>query len=209
MKTPAYTPSPAPNRPESGQPAEALLRRGVTLERLTLAWNVVGIAVLAVAALAARSVALAGFGLDSLVEIGASWVVLWVLVGERQVGQRKVLRLIGFAFLVLAAYVATQSVVVLVTGHHAHVSRVGIAWTAMTAATMFLLAIGKARTGKAMGNPVLIAEGRVTFVDGLLATSVLVGLGLNALFGMWWADPTAGFVIVFYGIKEAHAILRD
>ena len=92
-----------------------LLRRGVLLEQVTLGWNVAGIAVLAVAALRARSVALAGFGLDSLIEIGASTVVLWELAGAGHDRQRKALRLIAFAFLALACYIAVQSVVVLAT----------------------------------------------------------------------------------------------
>ena len=82
-------------------------------------------------------------------------------------------------------------------------------WTALTAAVMFTLAAGKARTGAALDNPVLRTEGRVTLIDGLLALSVLIGLTLNATAGAWWADPVAGFVIVFYGIKEAVSIFRQ
>ena len=188
---------------------EQLLRRGVTLERVTLGWNVVGIVVLAFAAFTARSVALAGFGLDSLVEIGASTVVLWELAGTGEDRRRRALRLIGAAFVALAVYITVQSCVVLAAGYHPHHSPVGIAWTAVTAAVMFGLAAGKARTGRALGNPVLATEGRVTFVDGLLAVSVLAGLILNATTGAWWADPLAGFVIVFYGLKEARAIFRE
>jgi divalent metal cation (Fe/Co/Zn/Cd) transporter len=186
--------------------SRALLQRGVKLERVTMVWNVVGIVVLAVAAIAARSVALAGFGLDSLVEIAASTVVLWELSGTGQPRQRLALRLIGAAFIALAAYIAVQSTVVLVSGYHPRRSLIGIAWTAMTAAVMFILAAAKANTGRALNNPVLQTEARVTFVDGLLATAVLVGLALNASLGVWWADPAAGFVIVFYGLKEAWTI---
>jgi divalent metal cation (Fe/Co/Zn/Cd) transporter len=185
-----------------------LLRRGVLLERITLGWNVVGVVALAYAALRARSVALAGFGLDSLVEIGASTVVLWELSGTGDDRQRKALRLIGFAFIALAIYIAVQSTVVLVAGFHPKHSPLGIAWTTLTAAIMFALAAGKTRAGAALDNPVLRTEGRVTFIDGLLAASVLVGLTLNAAAGAWWADPLAGFVIVFYGLKEANTIFR-
>jgi divalent metal cation (Fe/Co/Zn/Cd) transporter len=183
-----------------------LLRRGRILEGITLAWNVAGIIVLAIAAVRARSVALAGFGLDSLIEIGASAVVLWELSGTGEDRQRRALRLIGGAFLALAAYLAVQSVIVLVTGYHPRHSPVGIAWTAVTAAAMFTLAAGKARTGKALGNPVLITEGRVTLVDGILALAVLAGLVLNAAAGAWWADPLAALVIVFYALREAREI---
>ena len=75
-----------------------------------------------------------------------------------------------------------------------------------TATAMFLLAAAKARTGRALGNPVLITEGRVTLVDGILALAVLLGLALNAVAGLWWADPLAALIIVFYAIREARAI---
>lgn len=185
---------------------ETLLQRGIRLEQVTLAWNVVGIVVLAVAAVAARSVALAGFGLDSLVEIGASTVVLWELADTSHARQQQALRLIGGAFVLLSLYISIQAAVVIFTGFHARHSTSGIVWTAVTAAVMFTLAAGKARIGRALGNPVLVTEGRVTFIDGLLAASVLAGLVANAAFGWWWADPLAGFVIVFYGLREARVI---
>jgi divalent metal cation (Fe/Co/Zn/Cd) transporter len=181
----------------------ALLRRGFLLEYLTLGWNVVGIVVLAVAAVAARSVALAGFGLDSLIEIGASAVVIWELSGTGEARQRRALRLIGAAFLLLAIYLLVQSTWVIVAGFRPHHSPLGIVWTAVTAAVMFSLAAGKARTGAALHNPVLITEGRVTLIDGVLATAVLVGLVLNAGFGWWWADPAAGYVLVYYALRES------
>ena len=186
--------------------AAVLLRRGRALEVITLGWNVAGIVVLAVAALGARSVALAGFGLDSLIEIGASTVVLWELSGTGEDRQRRALRLIGVAFAALAAYLAVQSAVVLAAGYRPGHSILGIAWTAVTAATMFMLAAAKARTGRVLGNPVLSMEGRVTLVDGILASAVLAGLALNASAGLWWADPLAALVIVFYALREARAI---
>jgi hypothetical protein len=115
---------------------QALLRRGFALEYVTLAWNVVGIVVLAIAAVAARSVALAGFGLDSLIEIGASTVVIWELSGTGEQRQRRGLRLIGTAFAALAAYLLVQSTVVLAIGYHPRHSVPGIIWTAVTAAAM-------------------------------------------------------------------------
>jgi divalent metal cation (Fe/Co/Zn/Cd) transporter len=183
-----------------------LLRRGLALEYATLSWNVAGLVVLAIAALSARSVALAGFGLDSLIEIGASTVVIWELSGTGEERQRRGLRLIGYAFAVLAAYLLVQSTVVLAAGSHPRHSLPGIAWTGLTAVVMFLLAAGKARTGGALGNPVLRTEGRVTMIDGILATSVLLGLMLNAALGWWWADPAAGYVLVCYAVREVREI---
>jgi divalent metal cation (Fe/Co/Zn/Cd) transporter len=186
-----------------------LLRRGFLLEYVTLGWNVVGIVVLAVTAVLARSVALAGFGLDSLIEIGASIVVIWELSDTSAARQRRALRLIGVAFALLAVYLTVQSSLVLATGYHPGHSPAGIVWTAITAAAMFALAAGKARTGAALDNPVLRTEGRVTFVDGLLATAVLLGLILNATLGWWWADPLAGYVLVYYAGREAWTVVTD
>jgi divalent metal cation (Fe/Co/Zn/Cd) transporter len=167
----------------------ALLRRGFALEYVTLTWNVVGIIILAIAAISARSVARAGFGLDSLIEIGASTVVIWELSGTGEDRQRRGLRLIGYAFAALATYLLMQSTVVLATGYHPRHSALGIAWTSVTAVAMFALAFGKARTGRALGNPVLQTEGRVTLIDGILATAVLAGLALNARAGLMVGRP--------------------
>ncbi|MGW3046009.1 cation transporter [Kitasatospora sp. NPDC001159] len=183
-----------------------LLRRGFALEYATLGWNVIGIVVLAFAAIGARSVALAGFGLDSLIEIGASTVVIWELSGTGEQRQRRALRLIGIGFALLGLYLLAQSTIVLVSGFHPHHSPLGIAWTAVTTAVMFVLAFGKARTGVALDNPVLRAEGRVTLIDGLLAAAVLLGLVLNATLGWWWADPAAGYVLVYYAAREVREI---
>ncbi len=185
------------------------LRWGFRLEYATLAWNVVGIAVLVVAALGARSVALAGFGLDSLIEIGASVVVVWELSGTGADRQRRALRLIGLAFGLLGLYLLGQSTVVLVTGFHPRPSPAGIAWTAATVVVMLALAAGKRRVGRALGNPVLRTEARVTVVDGLLAAAVLVGLLLNAGPGWWWADPLVGYLLVGYAIREFVVTIRD
>ena len=187
----------------------ALLRRGFALEYTTLCWNVIGIVVLGMAAISARSVALAGFGLDSLIEIGASTVVIWELSGVGQRRQRRALRLIGYAFAVLVIYLLAQSTLVLATGYHPRHSSLGIIWTAVTAALMFVLAVGKARTGRALDNPVLRAEGRVTLIDGILAAAVLLGLVLNAALGWWWADPAAGYVLVYYAVREVREIFID
>ncbi len=186
----------------------ALVRRGRLLEVITLGWNVVGILVLSVAAVVAGSVALAGFGLDSLIEIGASTVVLWELAGSHPGRQRTGLRLLGAAFALLAVYLSAQSLWALSSHHVARHSLTGMAWTAVTAAVMLALAYGKHRTGAALANPVLSAEARVTVVDAALALAVLTGLVLNARLGWWWADPTAGLVLVGYALKEALHLLR-
>jgi len=184
-----------------------LLKRGLLLEYLTLGWNVVGVIIVVIAAYAARSVALAGFGLDSLIEIFASVVVVWQLTGVSLNRERVALRLIGIAFILLVVYIVAQLLVTLLSGTHATTSTLGIIWIAATFITMLLLAFGKRITGNQLQNEVLLTEGRVTLVDAYLAGAVLLGLLLNALFGWWWADPLASLVIVYYGIREAiHAL---
>lgn len=188
---------------------QLLLRRGLVLEYLTLGWNVVGVVLVAFAAVQAQSVALAGFGLDSFIEIFASVVVIWHLQGTGQRNEALALRLIGAAFLALALYITVQTLYALLVGGRAAPSPLGIAWLALTVAVMLLLAWGKAVTGKALGNAVLTAESRVTVIDAYLAAAVLVGLVLNALLGWWWADPLSGVVVIFYAVREGLAHWRE
>jgi divalent metal cation (Fe/Co/Zn/Cd) transporter len=186
----------------------ALLRRGLCLEYTTLGWNVAAIAFLAAAAVAARSVALAGFALDSGIEIFASVVVVWQLKGtatpERE---HRAVRLIGLAFLALALYLVAQTAATLAAGIRPDSSPFGIGLLAATTAVMFSLAAGKARTGRALGNQTLQAEANVTMIDGTLAAAILTGLVLNTAFGWWWADLVGGAVIIGLGFREgAHAV---
>ncbi len=171
--------------------ANYLLNRGLCLEYMTLGWNVVGFAIIIWAGLIADSVALVGFALDSLVEIGASSVVIWQLTGASKLREMRALRLIGTAFFVLSTYILTQSLQALLSQAHPNQSIVGTAWLAATFITMLLLAWGKEITGKQLGNQVLRSEARVTLVDAYLAGAVLLGLVLNGLLGLWWADPAA------------------
>jgi divalent metal cation (Fe/Co/Zn/Cd) transporter len=180
-----------------------LTRRGLRLEYATLGWNVVEIGFLVYAAVLARSVALAGFALDSVIEIFASVVVVWQLRGDIDPDrERRAERLIGLAFFALAIYLIGQTVVTLALDVRPGSSPLGIVWLAATCVVMFSLAAGKARTGQELGNRVLQAEAKVTVVDGGLAAAVLVGLVLNTTLGWWWADIAAGVVVIAYGLRE-------
>ncbi len=191
-------------RPVGAAERRALLRRGLALEYVTLGWNVAGVVVLAVAAVQSASVALAGFGVDSLIEILASVVVVWQLRGEQaSARERRALRVISIAFGLLVLYLAAQTAVTLATSAHPRPSPLGIVWLAITALAMLALAAGKRDTGRRLGNRVLLTESRVTVVDGALAGAVLVGVGLDAAAGWWWADPLAALVVLAYGAGEA------
>jgi divalent metal cation (Fe/Co/Zn/Cd) transporter len=188
---------------------DSLLRRGLRLEYATLAWNASEVGFLCYAALVARSVALAGFALDSCIEIFASLVVVWRLKGAYdEAHERRAERLIGVAFLALAAYLAAQTAFTLVAGVRPDPSPLGIAWLSATTIVMFSLAGAKAMTGRRLDHRVLRAEAKVTLVDGALAAGILAGLVLNAAFDWWWADLVGGVVIIGYGLVEGTRALR-
>src|ERR1700730_8870038 len=188
--------------------SSGLLRRGLRLEYATLSWNVLEVGLVAVAAILARSVALARFGLDSCIEIFASLVVVWQIKGtatpERE---QRAVRLIGVAVLGLALFLIGQTAVPLALGVRPESSLLGIGSLAATTVVMFSLAAAKGRTGRALGNRTLQTEAKVTMVDGALAATILVGLVLNAAFGWWWADLAGGVIIIGYGLpRGAHAL---
>ena len=175
----------------------------LTLEYTTLGWNVAAGPIL-ITAVGAGSVALAGFGVDSLIEIIASAVVVWQLKGEEgSHRERLALRIIAAAFVALAIYIAVQSAVVLSSQTHPGHSTLGMVWLALTVAAMLALAAGKRDTGRRLGNPVLQTESRVTLIDGALAAAVLAGVVLNTALGWWWADPLSALVTLVYGLREA------
>jgi divalent metal cation (Fe/Co/Zn/Cd) transporter len=185
-----------------------LLNRALWLEYTTLGWNVVAAVVVTLAALAAHSVALAGFGLDSVIEILASLTVVWQLKGTSQQLEQRALRIIGRAFFALALYIAAQSVHTLMAEKRPAASWLGVIWLSLTVVAMLSLALAKKRIGRQLSNPVLLTEANVTLIDAYLAMAVLIGLVLNAITGLWWADPLAALVIVYYGIREGIAATK-
>jgi divalent metal cation (Fe/Co/Zn/Cd) transporter len=181
-----------------------LLRRGLALEYATLAWNVAGTVILVAAAVSSGSVALAGFGVDSLIEIIASAVVVWQLNGTAgDDRERRALRIIAVAFVALALYIAVEAAVTLSSASHPGHSTVGIVWLALTVGVMLVLAASKRIVGRRIANAVLRTEARITLIDAALAAAVLIGVALNAAAGWWWADPVSALVILFYGLRES------
>lgn len=199
-------------------PRSLLLARGVRLEYLTVGWNIVEGVIAIGAGLAAGSVALIGFGIDSFVESVSGSVLIWRLraeamgdADEERVEQveRRAERLVGLSFLVLGAYVAYAAVQTLIARDEPAASPVGIALTLLSLGVMLWLARAKRRTGEALASRALIADSQQTFACWYLSATTLAGLSLNAVFGLWWADPVAALVIVAFLVREGIEALRD
>jgi divalent metal cation (Fe/Co/Zn/Cd) transporter len=182
------------------------LARGRQLELATIGWNVVEVFVTVGLGLAAASLALIAFGLDSLVEIFASVVVIWYIGNHHaERGAMRALRLVAVAFAVLGVYLLVASIYNLKQGDVAESSPFGIAYLALAASAMFTLAVKKQGLARLAHSEPLAAEAHMTFLDGCLATSILVALLMNALWGIWWADPGAALIVAVFCFREAAA----
>jgi divalent metal cation (Fe/Co/Zn/Cd) transporter len=181
-----------------------LRRRGFRLEYATMGWMVAEAAVAITAGLLAASVALVGFGLDSVIELISATIVIWQLRGETtgQDRQTRAIRLIGVTFFALAAYLAIDSIRDLATQARPGQSIPGLAVTAAALIVMPLLAIAKRRTGRALGNRTLVADSAETTFCAFTSAAALLGVGLNAWLGWWWADPAAALIIAALAVKE-------
>jgi cation diffusion facilitator family transporter len=194
-----------------------LLRRGLRLEYLTVGWNVAEGLIAVSAGLAASSIALIGFGVDSFVETVSGVVLIWRLSAESRGRldeaatervERRAERLVGLAFLLLAAYVAFEAARALIRQEEPDVSPVGIVLTAVSIAVMIWLARAKRWVGEALGSRALLADARQTAACWYLSVITLTGLALNAVFGWWWADPVAALGIVVLLLREGIEALR-
>jgi divalent metal cation (Fe/Co/Zn/Cd) transporter len=179
----------------------ALLRRARTRASVGIAWHGVEFAVALAAGIAAGSVALVAFGVDSLIEGAAGATVLWRLA-RGEAAERRAQQLLAWSFFLLAAYVAVESARTLAGGAHPHASRLGIGLAAFTALTMPLLASAKRRVGRELGSSATVKEGAQNQLCAYLSVALLLGLGLNALAGWWWADPLAALAIAGFAVRE-------
>jgi divalent metal cation (Fe/Co/Zn/Cd) transporter len=169
------------------------------------AWHFVEFAIALAAGIAASSIALVGFGFDSLIEALAGFIILWRFARVRaqsESAERRAQQLIAVSYFVLAAYVGVESVRTLLGGSHPAASWVGIGLAAVTAPTMPLLARAKQRVGRRLNSSATVSEASQNMICAYLSVALLVGLGANALFGWWWADPAAALVIAGFAVRE-------
>jgi divalent metal cation (Fe/Co/Zn/Cd) transporter len=198
------TPLAASDRPR-------LLVRALRLEYVTVGWNLIEGVIAIAAALAAGSVALLGFGIDSFVESASGSVLIWRLLAERRATdeeriehvERRAQKLVAASLALLAAYVAWDSVTSILAGDRPEPSLVGIALATVSLVVMWWLAREKRRVGVALGSRAMTADAFQTDACFWLSLFLLVGIGANALFGWWWADPLAALGMTFFIGREA------
>jgi divalent metal cation (Fe/Co/Zn/Cd) transporter len=169
------------------------------------AWHLIEFAIALAAGIAAGSVALVAFGIDSLIEIAAGLTIVWRFTGSRlgsATAERRAQQLIALSYFLLAAYVGIESVRDLAGGHEPAASWVGIGLAAATAPTMPLLARAKQKVGNALGSSATVGEGGQNMLCAYLSVALLVGLLANALAGWWWADPVAALFIGAVAARE-------
>jgi divalent metal cation (Fe/Co/Zn/Cd) transporter len=200
-----------------GGPARgAVLRRALGLEYLTVGWNVVEGVVAVAAALAAGSVALLGFGIDSFVESASGGVLIWRLLAERRAADieaverldRRAHQLVGATLFLLAAYVAIEASLSLWRRERPEASPVGIALTLISMAVMLWLARAKRRAASGLGSHALKADAFQTTACFWLSVITLAGIGLNAALGWWWADPVAALGMTTFLVHEGREAWR-
>ena len=191
---------------------ERLVRRARRLAWVGLGWHVAEAAVAIGAGVVAGSVALVGFGADSLIEAAAGLVVCVVddrrPLGSREQAERRAQQLIAASFLLLAAYVGVEATRDLLGGHHPGASWVGVGLAIVTLAAMPPLAAAKHRVGERLGSSATASESRQTMLCAYLSAGLLAGLLANALAGWWWADPIVALGIGAVALREARTAWR-
>jgi len=190
----------------------ALVSRGVALEKLTIAWNAAEAVAAIASGLAARSIALTGFGFDSVIEIVAA-VALYARLraearGAGRVGERTALRVVGIAFFLLTAYVLVDSAATLWSRAAPRPTLTGVAVALLAVIVMPLLARAKLRVGEAIDSPALVADAKCSLACAWLSVTVLLGVGLNAAFGWWWADPLAALAMIPLLVREGREAIE-
>jgi divalent metal cation (Fe/Co/Zn/Cd) transporter len=197
--------------PLSAPERARLVRRVKALASGGIAWHFAEFGIALGAGIAASSIALVGFGFDSLIESLAGFTVLWRFGSRRahsEKAERRAQQVIAASFFVLAAYIGIESLRTLIGAHDPQASWVGIGLAGFTAPTMPLLAVAKRRLGNRLGSSATVSEGVQNMVCAYLSIALLVGLCANALLGWWWADPAAALVIAAVALREGFGTWR-
>jgi divalent metal cation (Fe/Co/Zn/Cd) transporter len=186
-----------------------LRRRGFWLEYASMAWMTVEAAAAITAGIIASSIALVGFGLDSVIEFAAAVIVVWQLRSDSEEREARAVRLIGITFFVLAAYLIAESIRDFASHARPEQSVLGVTVAAAALVVMPSLAWAKHRTGMALGNRTLIADAAESALCAFTSGAALVGFGLSSWVGWWWADPAAALVIAALAIREGFEAWAD
>ena len=197
--------------PQAPAPAARarLTRRGFRLEYASMAWMTIEAAVAIASGIIASSIALVGFGLDSVIEFLAAAVVVWQLRGAGEDRETRAIRLIGMTFFILAAYLTAESIRDLIGQARPEQPVAGLAVAAAALLVMPSLALAKYRTGQVLGNRTLIADAAESAFCAFTSAAALLGVGLNAWLGWWWADPAAALVIAALAVREGLEVWED
>ena len=196
---------------EDRERRQELANRVNLLSWLSLGWMTIEGVIAVLAGIAASSIALVGFGLDSAIEGFASVIIIWRFTGHRtfsDAAETRAQKLVAIQFFVLAPYVGIESIRALVNGERPDESLVGIALAAGSVVVMPMLGIAKQRLADQLGSAATKGEGRQNMLCAYLAGALLVGLLGNALFGAWWLDPVVGLLIVWLAVKEGREAWR-
>jgi divalent metal cation (Fe/Co/Zn/Cd) transporter len=186
-----------------------LTKRVRLLVAATITYNVVEAVIALAAGTVAGSTALIGFGLDSVVEVASAAAVAWQFSGaDPEARERTALRVIAVSFFALAAYVTFESAAALITQERAEHSTVGIVLAAVSLLVMPGLSYAQRRAGRELGSASAVADSKQTLLCTYLSAVLLVGLGVNSLFGWWWADPLAALVIAAVAVREGREAWR-
>jgi divalent metal cation (Fe/Co/Zn/Cd) transporter len=188
-------------------------RRAVALLWITVAWNVLEGGAAVALGITAGSVALVGFGLDSVIEIAAAGVLLWRLgipdIGGRAgPAERTARRVVGATFIALAVYVVAQSSYAIAPGHEPATSVVGLGLSVVSVVANPALGVAKRRNARRLNSAALVNESTETLICAYLAVTLLFGLAANAAFGWWWADVAAALAMVPWIAREGVEGLR-
>jgi divalent metal cation (Fe/Co/Zn/Cd) transporter len=189
-----------------GRARSRLVHRAKTLSVLTIGWMTVEAGVAIVAALVARSVALLGFGLDSLIELASASTIMWLYTGRRSgsdAAERRAQQLVAICFVALALYLAFDAIGTLVGGSHPHTSWPGLAVAAGAIIVMPLLATAKGRMAAQLGSAATAGDAAQSWLCAIIAATVVASIIANAALGWWWLDAIAGLVIAGLAVREA------